>query len=136
MKAFRYRILYAITVCFLILTGLASRKFSAELPLFIAENSGDMLWASMVYFGLRCLSVDKSLPWAFATSLLFSFFIEFSQLYQAAWIIEIRQTTLGALVLGRGFLMVDLLRYLLGISVSFLADALLLKHVTDRSSHP
>jgi hypothetical protein len=125
----KHRINYAFTVLVIIILGISSRKFSSQLPFFIAVNSGDMLWASMVYFGSRCLFINKSLQWAFAVSLIFSFFIEFSQLYQADWINIIRHTTLGALILGKGFLMVDLIRYFLGITISYLADLFILKHV-------
>ncbi|WP_242918405.1 DUF2809 domain-containing protein [Pontibacter liquoris] len=122
------KIKYAITVVVIIILGLCSRKFSDQLPFFVADNSGDMLWAAMVYFGFRCIFTTKSLPWAFGASLLFSYVIEFSQLYQVDWINEIRHTTLGALVLGKGFLWVDLLRYLLGITIAYLADLFLWKN--------
>src|SRR6478735_6930415 len=77
---------YLIAVVLTILFGLASRKFSQLLPVFVAENAGDALWAMMVYFGFRFLLVRKSLPTAITLSLLFSYSIEFSQLYQANWI--------------------------------------------------
>jgi glycopeptide antibiotics resistance protein len=127
------RFRYALTVIVLIVLGLSSRKFASHLPVFIADHSGDMLWAAMVYFGLRCLFINKGIQWAFAGSLLFSFFIEFSQLYQAAWINEIRSTTLGALVLGRGFLIVDLIRYLFGITISYFADGFILKKRVEKT---
>ena len=133
MVTSRYRIIYALTVLVIIILGIGSRKFSSSLPFFIADNSGDVLWAGMVYFGLRCLFINKSLQWAFGASLIFSFLIEFSQLYQADWINVIRHTTLGALVLGKGFLMVDLLRYFTGITMSYLADLFALKHAPGRS---
>jgi len=126
---------YAFTVVVLITLGISSRKFSSYLPFFIADNSGDMLWASMVYFGFRCLFMNKSLPWAFAGSLIFSFLIEFSQLYQVDWINIIRNTTWGALILGKGFLLVDLIRYFLGITTSYLADLFILKHASGRPSN-
>lgn len=118
----RYRIYYAFTVLVIIILGISSRKFSSQLTLFIADNSGDMLWASMVYFSCRFFFINKGLLLAFAGSFIFSFLIEFSQLYQAAWINMLRHTALGALILGKGFLMVDLIRYFLGITIAFLAD--------------
>jgi hypothetical protein len=133
MMAIRYRINYALTVLVIIILGIASRKVSNQLPFFIADNSGDVLWAGMVYFGFRCLFTIKSLQWAFGASLIFSFLIEFSQLYQADWINVIRHTTLGALILGKGFLIVDLIRYFIGITISYLADLFALKHAPGRS---
>ncbi len=47
-------------------------------------------------------------------SILTCFLIEFSQLYQAEWINEIRKTRLGGLILGFGFLWSDLVSYAVG----------------------
>jgi hypothetical protein len=121
------RILYLGMVLVVIVLGLSSRKFSAALPGFVAAHFGDALWAAMIYLGVRTLFIHKSSIFAALFGLLFCFIIEFSQLYQAPWINEIRHTTLGALVLGKGFLPVDLIRYAAGIAVSFLVDAGLLK---------
>ena len=123
----RFRIKYAFIVLLFIILGISSRKFSSLLPHFIAYNSGDMLWACMVYFGFRCLFISKSLRFAFASSLIFSFLIEFSQLYQATWINSIRYTLLGALILGKGFLIVDLIRYAVGITLSYFFDLYIIK---------
>lgn len=131
----RYRFYYALTVLVIIILGISSRKFSDQLPFFIADNSGDILWASMVYFGFRCLFIKRSLQWAFLGSLLFSFLIEFSQLYQADWINTIRHTILGGLILGKGFLFVDLIRYLLGITIAYFTDMFFLKQMNRRTSN-
>lgn len=116
------RLTYIAAVVFTISLGLASRKYSHQLPLFIAQNAGDALWAMMVYFGFRFLLVRKSLSTALTLSLLFSFAIEFSQLYQEDWINQLRGTFLGALILGKGFLTVDLIRYTAGILIASLLD--------------
>jgi hypothetical protein len=116
------RIGYFLAVVITILLGLSSRKYSLHLPKFVALNTGDALWAMMVYFGLRFLLVRKSLPAAIWLSLLFSFGIEFSQLYQADWINQIRSTVLGGLVLGKGFLTADLIRYTAGIIIATFLD--------------
>lgn len=113
-----------IAVFITIVLGLASRKFSHLLLLFIAENSGDVIWAMMVYFGFRFLLVRKSLITAIWLSFSFSFGIEFSQLYQAEWINQVRGTLLGGLVLGKGFLTVDLIRYTAGILIATVLDKL------------
>ncbi|WP_066066773.1 DUF2809 domain-containing protein [Neobacillus soli] len=126
-RSFNTRIAYLIAVVIMILFGLASRKFSSFLPLFIAQNAGDMLWAMMVYFGFRFLLVRKSLLTAIWLSFLFCFGIEFSQLYQAVWINQIRGTLLGALILGKGFLTVDLIRYTAGIITATILDKVMLR---------
>jgi hypothetical protein len=102
--------------------GFSSRRYADALPAFVAEHAGDALWASMIYLGIRALWVRKSQLWAALFSVLFCFGIEFSQLYQAEWIQAVRSTFLGALVLGSGFLTVDLVRYSVGIALSLLLD--------------
>jgi len=52
-----------------------------------------------------------------ATALVISFAVEVSQLYHAEWIDGIRETRLGALTLGSGFLWSDLVCYTLGSSL-------------------
>lgn len=124
---YRYmRIAYTLAVSITILLGLASRKFNSLLVLFVSQNAGDLLWAMMVYFGFRFLLVRKSLLTAIWLSFSFSFAIEFSQLYQADWINQIRGTLLGALILGKGFLALDLIRYTAGIMIATVLDKLTL----------
>jgi glycopeptide antibiotics resistance protein len=116
------RIVYIFVILALITLGISSRVFSKTLPGFVSSHFGDMLWASMVYFGFRVLLKKRNLLISVCLSLIFSFTIEFSQLYQAEWINAIRSTVLGALILGKGFLLIDLVRYVVGIAISFAAD--------------
>jgi hypothetical protein len=120
--------MYLTAMIVTIVLGLSSRKFSDQLPLLISKHAGDMLWASMVYFGFRFIFNNKSLTWAAGISIIFTFAIEFSQLYQADWIIVLRNTIIGSLILGRGFLTVDLIRYVLGITIAFWMDKYWLRH--------
>ncbi|MFF2016126.1 MULTISPECIES: DUF2809 domain-containing protein [Paenibacillus] len=118
----RTKLIYLAAVLLVIGLGLGSRAFADVLPLFISRHFGDALWGSMVYFGFRLLLTRRQLLLSFWLSLLFSYGIEFSQLYQADWINSIRATVLGGLVLGKGFLWIDLLRYTIGITVVFVLD--------------
>ena len=122
------RISYLIAVFIAIILGFCSRAFSKELPEFVADHFGDALWASMIYFGVRCLWINRNLSWAVVFSFIFCFGIEFSQLYQADWINGIRNTFFGSLVLGKGFVAVDLVRYSVGIMAACLIDKVLLKY--------
>jgi hypothetical protein len=101
-----------------VVLGLASRRFREDLPPFVASYAGDALWAAMVFFLAAALWPRGSGRTLAAGALLFAFSIEFSQLYRAPWIDAIRGTTLGALVLGHGFLWSDLLCYTAGIGVA------------------
>ncbi|HVW95740.1 MAG TPA: DUF2809 domain-containing protein [Mucilaginibacter sp.] len=108
---FNYLILIILTIA----AGLLSRHIKG-VPLFI----GDILWGLMVYLIVRLLFIKRTLTWAVVVSLLFSYGIEFSQLYQADWINQIRHTVLGGLVLGEHFLWSDLLCYTIGIATGVL----------------
>ena len=98
------RWIYLAIISAIIVLGLASRKHGDILPEFIAEYSGDTLWAAMVYCGIRFLFPSLSILKTIVISLLFSYCIEISQLYQADWANTVRNTTLGALIFGHGFL--------------------------------
>lgn len=112
----------AVTFAIMVL-GLASRKYGDVLPEFIAEYSGDTLWAAMVYWGIRFLSPSISIVKSVVISLLFSYCIEISQLYQADWVNIVRSTTLGALILGHGFLWSDMICYTVGVLLSAAIDS-------------
>ncbi|MBZ6004465.1 DUF2809 domain-containing protein [Paraclostridium bifermentans] len=116
------RIKYLVVTMFTMIMGLLSRKYMNIFPKAIAPFVGDMLWAMMVYFGLRFLIPKLKLTKTLILAIVFSFSIEISQLYQADWINNIRATTLGGLVLGHGFLFEDLISYSLGIVMGCLLD--------------
>src|SRR5262245_12823566 len=48
----RSRLTYSTLLTLTIAAGLASRRFGAVLPVFIATYAGDTLWAAMVFWGL------------------------------------------------------------------------------------
>lgn len=104
--------------------------------------AGDTLWALMVYwlccaagrgfagrFPARCLRWQVMLA-----ALLFAFAIEFSQLSQALWLQSLRATRLGALVLGHGFLLSDLVCYTVGIVIGAGLDRYLITSLAIRLS--
>ncbi len=114
----KLRIIYLLACLLTVALGLASRRFGYALPDFVAGYAGDTLWAAMVYWGIGLLFPASRLRTRMAGALLFSYAIEVSQLYQADWINAIRATTLGALVLGHGFLWSDLICYTVGVCVA------------------
>lgn len=128
----RNRLLYLLLIVLTVLAGLASRRFSSILPHWTTLYLGDALWALMVFFGFAFLFRRKSSLWVATAALIFSFVIEISQLYHAPWIDAIRQTRIGGLVLGFGFLWSDLLCYTAGVLFGVLMDKYL--HKTGKSS--
>lgn len=128
------RCVYLVVTFIIILTGLASRRYSGLLPEFIVAYAGDTLWAAMVYFGLRFLFVSASVTKTATASLLFAYCIEFSQLYQADWANIVRSTTLGALIFGHVFLWSDMICYTIGIVLSVVVDHSTGQRTTSRNS--
>lgn len=116
------RLQYFLLTLLVVLLGIGSRKINA-FPLFI----GDVLYATMMYFGMRFVLAHLKLKTIFVLSVLFCFLIEISQLFQFDWLISLRKTTFGKYVLGQGFLWSDLICYLIGTFISFLIDSKLIK---------
>ncbi|MGG7077248.1 DUF2809 domain-containing protein [Clostridium sardiniense] len=119
------RLLYIILTIVTMILGLASRKYGSLLPNFLREYSGDALWALMVYFGFSFVFIKLSISKRGIIALVFSFVIEFSQIYQGALINKIRATTLGGLILGHGFLFSDLICYAVGIIIGLVISIVL-----------
>ncbi len=127
------RITWFIIICITIVLGLASRHFKV-VPLFV----GDILWATMVYFMVRFLFINKPVSFIAIVSLLFSYAIEFSQLYHAPWIDAIRPSLFGRLVLGATFNWGDMICYAAGVGIGVLVDLYFLSSRTryeERSIH-
>ena len=99
-----------IGVLVLIPIGLYSRHVK-----WIPEETGDALWAMMVFCLWRVILVKKKLHWVALMSLTHSFLVEFSQLLRWSWLVSFRNTFIGHMMLGQGFLWIDLLAYLIGI---------------------
>jgi hypothetical protein len=112
----------AILLCVLI--GLSSR-YTSFYPQAIQVHLGDAVWASMIYFGFKLITKKDNILSPIFLSLFFCLFIEFSQIYQGDWLVHIRNTFIGGLILGKGFLWMDLLRYAIGIVLAVAADMLL-----------
>lgn len=121
----RPRLIYGSLVLLVIVLGLLSRRFPQFLPAALGKSPGDALWALMVFLGLGFLFPRGSTLLLAAAAVAFSFAVEFSQLYHAPWIDDVRSTFIGHLVLGSGFLWADLLAYTVGVGVGALAEWLL-----------
>ena len=111
------RIYYFFLICVTIALGIFSRKMDG-VPTFF----GDILYAIMIYFGVRFIFINSNSRKTIFLSLLFCYLIEFLQLNQAEWMVSIRKTTLGHYVLGQDFLWSDLVCYTFGVAIAFLTD--------------
>lgn len=117
---------YFLLIIGIILLGMLFRKIEA-VPLFV----GDILYAVMIYFLFRFIFLKVTFQKIAVLSLFTCYAIEILQLYQADWIIEIRNTTLGHLILGQGFLWSDIIAYTVGIGIAYTTEIYL-----NRKSKP
>ena len=126
----RNRFLYVIAALIIIILGLASRKLSGNLPETVNMYLGDALWALMIYLYVAIIFKTLSIKRVAISSLLFCYLIELSQLYHDSWIDQIRNTRLGGLVLGFGFLWSDILAYTMGVGIGMLMEWMIDKYMT------
>lgn len=114
MKIRQFLLLFLI-----IALGLLSRKVS-----LLPQETGDALWAMMVFCLMRIVMPKAGLLKVSLMALAISFAVEFSQLIRWQWLVDLRSTTVGHLVLGQGFLWKDLVAYTIGIVLIYTASSL------------
>ena len=104
-----------IGIILLIPIGLISRRIG-----WIPTETGDALWAMMVFCLWRIVLQNKKLSLVAITSLAHCYLVEFSQMITWRWLVSFRQTFIGHMMLGQGFLWIDLLAYSIGIIVIYM----------------
>ena len=128
----RSRLKYLTAAVVVVLLGLASRHYSDLIPPVVASYAGDTLWALTAFLGIGILFPGSSTARVGLAAMLFAVSIELSQLYQTPWINQLRNTTLGALILGQGFLWSDILCYAIGVGSGYILELWLYrKHQTE-----
>ena len=103
------RVHYGLLVIMIIGLGLLSRKI-AGVPFLV----GDMLYAMMMVALFRLVLISKPIWTVCIWSLSLCFLIECSQLITYDWLMQLRATLPGRLILGQGFLWSDLFAYTVG----------------------
>jgi hypothetical protein len=88
----------------------------------------------MIYVLIRILLINNKAIQIAIISLLICYGIEFLQLYQGEWMIELRKTLFGRYVLGQGFLWTDILAYTFGITIAFIIEKFALKDFSNQAS--
>ena len=126
-KERKLRICYLAGIAVLIALGLLSRRVK-----FVPAACGDALWAMMVYCCFRIVLIRKPMIISAVAALITSFAIEFSQMLTPDWLVKIRSTFLGHMLLGQGFLWSDLLAYTIGIAVLYGLTALIRQGVMKK----
>jgi Protein of unknown function (DUF2809) len=121
------RVKYLVAAVVVVCLGLASRRYSNQLPQIIASYAGDTLWALTAFLCTAILFPKWATIRVCLAAMLFALVIEFSQLYHSPWLDHIRHTTVGALVLGQGFLWSDIICYAVGVGLGYVLDKILYK---------
>jgi len=89
----------------------------------------------MVFFGLGIIFNQVSSLRLGLVALGFSFGIEALKLWQAPWLVSVRQTTLGHLVFGHVFSWQNLVAYTVGILVGLIVEVLLVPCLRVAGDH-
>lgn len=121
----RNRFGHFLAMALVVAVGLLWRSAWLALPELPRKYGGDALWALVVFLGFGFLFPRLPSRVLALLAMAFSTVIEFSQLYHAPWIDSIRQTRLGALVLGSVFNWPDFAAYAVGITLGALGEGLL-----------
>ena len=119
----RDRFWYAIAIVLVICLGIASRRYPQIFPTALGKYPGDALWTIGVFLLSSVILPRVSTLKLAGLALLISYIVEFAQLYQATWIVAIRQTTIGHLLLGSQFAWEDLVAYTVGAAIALLAES-------------
>lgn len=108
-----------------IVAGCASRsQLAASWPALVATYAGDTLWALMVFLGVGFVCPTLRTATVATIVLVFAFGVEFSQLYTAAWIESFRNTCVGAVAIGSGFLWSDFACYTTGCGIGVIGEVM------------
>lgn len=129
----RSRSILACLLAATVVAGLASRRFADAISGFLADHAGDALWTLAAYLGLALLFPRARIRMIATGALGISFLVEFSQLLDWPWLAAARQTVPGSLLLGHGFLAIDLLRYAVGTTLGVVLDLAMIRLGTTSS---
>jgi len=100
--------------------GLLSRRY--PLPGVLAEHTGDALYTVAAFFALAWLAPSARGLTLAGIAFACSAAVECAQLLSWPWLVDLRRSRLGALVLGQGFQWVDFLAYAVGALAAWAFD--------------
>jgi hypothetical protein len=114
------RLLYALLIMFNVPLGLETWWCPQYFSELLRVYGGDVLSATCIFFGLRVWQPLKPLWLIVILNYVVCFSIELSQLCQAKWLQNIRNTPPFGILLGYGFLWSDCVCYAVGTAIAFL----------------
>lgn len=120
----RLRPIYLAVAVVCIGVGLLLRWPALGLPWAVGKYGGSMLWAAMVYFGLRVLLPKQQVMLVGVAAAVLAALGEMTQLFSMPGFDQFRDTTIGHLIFGRTFALEDIVAYWIGIAVAAFCDGL------------
>ena len=115
--------------------GLLSRTEPIrDLPA-VGSWTGDTAWAVAAYFLVRLILPTARIRTVALLAAALCLTVELSQLIQAEWLENLRRHRIVALLIGRGFLWIDLARYALGVVIAMGADRILRPDLPATPAH-
>ena len=105
--------------------GLLSRTEPFRDMPVVGTWTGDTAWAVAAYFLFRLLLPVARIRTVALLAAGLCLAVELSQLIHAEWLENLRRHRIVALLIGRGFLWIDLVRYALGVFIAMGADRIL-----------
>jgi len=118
----RQRLIFLAIAIACIALGLLVRAPALGLPREAAKYGGSILWAAMVYFGLRMIAPRQSIAVAAIVAALLATVGEATQLISIPWFDALRATPLGHLIFGRTFAVEDIVAYWIGVLIADLGE--------------
>ncbi len=113
------RIKYIFLIIITIVLGLASRIFKENLPNWVVLYMGDILYGIMFYFIFSFIFVKIDSKKIMLLTIVYLVVIELSQLISNPFLDNLRNNTIGHLILGKGFLFSDVICYITGGVIGF-----------------
>ena len=116
------RLRYGLLALSTIAVGLLVHGRGAALGPDAQDVLGDALWAMMLYWWIGVLGPHWPVVWRSGVSDGVCVAVELSQRVHGPTLDAVRQTTLGALVLGTGFDPRDFVSYAVGVAIATALD--------------
>jgi hypothetical protein len=116
----RSRLLTLLWLGVVIVLGLGSRH--RGMPELVVQYAGDVLWGTMFFLLYSLLWPRKQAIILWIAAVVTTEGIEVSELYKAPWILSLRATAMGGLLLGHEFSWSDVICVVIGASLGALFD--------------
>ena len=112
-------LVYILLFVFFAWLAYATRLHAGWFNPFVVQYGGDIIWSGQFLFLVRIIFKRTPLLKLACINYILGVLVEVSQLYHALWINNIRSTSVGAALLGRGFLWSDLACYAAGTLIAY-----------------